>query len=279
MNRGIPPIYKINARYYLAFILFCAGRGLGIDKNRLFSKSASAISLFLFCFLAVFSLTGCIAAQKKTDIRYNTNNSPQKKIETEHYFKADNKVGPDHLKLAVNLIKQGFYEVAFTQLEEAEKKNPDKAKIFHLMGKCKLEINNYKEAEKYYTKAIGLQPDYAPAYNGLGLVHDLTGQKETAWKYYKKAISINPARADYYNNLGFSEIMGNKYKDAIKHLSNSIALNPKNKKAINNLALCHITMGDEKKALELLKKTYPPDVAKNNMKAINRLHIKMINFK
>ena len=228
------------------------------------------------CFsLIFFFFISCTSSQKKADSRLNTNISNQKETEADQNRKVNSKIEPDHLKLAGELAGRGFYDVALVQLKEAKKKDPQNAKIYTLMGKCKRENKDYNEAREDFKKAILLNPDCASAYNGLGLVYDMTEKREMAWKCYKKAVSLNPARADFYNNLGFSEIIGKRYEDAEKHLIISITLSPDFKRAKNNLAFCYIMTGKEEKAFNILKKNTSTAIADSNMKALHQLKEKI----
>jgi len=61
------------------------------------------------------------------------------------------------------------------------------------------------KAIELYEKTIKLNPDFAPAYNYLGLAYQQTGLDpvEVAW-YFKNAIEIDPQFEDAYVNLGKS---------------------------------------------------------------------------
>ena len=213
--------------------------------------------LFLIFFI------GCAGTQKKTDNRLNS--SYIKKNITENSYKSDKNLKPDYLELSKELIKQGFYDVALAQLEKTEKNN---AEIYFLMGKCNSGNREYLKAEKNFQRSIDLNSDYAPAYNGLGLIYDMTEKREKAWRFYKKAIRLNPARADFYNNLGFSEIIAKKYNEAKLNLLKSIALNPDFIRAKNNLALTYIMTEKDEKAFAILKNIFPLNIACYNMGAL-----------
>jgi len=223
------------------------------------------IKYFMAALFFVFPI-GCTGTQKKND--NGLTSSYIKKIDTENSFKSAKDLKPDYLKLSKELIKQRYYDVAIAQLEKVKKNKKNEAEIYFLMGKCSKGNKEYLKAEKNFQKAIDVNSDYAPAYNGLGLICDMTGKGEKAWKFYKKAISLNPARADFYNNLGFSEIIGKKYKEAKSDLLKSIALKPDFIKAKNNLALAYIMTDEDEKAFAILKNIYPLNIACYNMGAL-----------
>lgn len=236
-----------------------------------FLKNRKSLPAITFILLILVFVTGCAGLFKETDNGFKSNIIPRMADDAAQNHPVNPEIKPDCLKLARDLVKRGFYDVALAQLEEAKKENLKNVEIYYLMGICKRENKEYNEAAKDFHEATCLDPDYAPAYDGLGLTRDLMGERENAWTNYKKAISLNPARADFYNNLGFSEILGERFKDAKLHLLKSVSLYPAYKRALNNLALCHVMMEEDEKALAILKKISSPAKACNNMGAIYQM--------
>ena len=66
------------------------------------------------------------------------------------------------------------------------------------------------DAIKFYEKAIDLNPNFADAYNNIGIVLLEMGQSDDAIKFYQKALEIEPSYAEAHNNLGMpSKILVN----------------------------------------------------------------------
>lgn len=77
------------------------------------------------------------------------------------------------------------------------------SKDFYEQGQQAYHQGDYKKAIALYEKTIDLDPNFAPAYNALGLAHkeinaDLS---ELAW-LFKTATEIDPNDAQAYDNLG-----------------------------------------------------------------------------
>ncbi len=79
----------------------------------------------------------------------------------------------------------------------------DSVEDFFNQGEQAYQQGNYPKAIDFYEGAIELDPNFAPAYNGLGLVHkDInTDLSEVAW-LFKVATEIDPNYAQAYDNLG-----------------------------------------------------------------------------
>ena len=175
------------------------------------------------------------------------------------------RVQPNHLELARELVKKGLFKVALVQLEQARRSGGDSCEVFHLMGRCHLGLGEGEQAAASFRRALALDGRYAPAHNGLGLALDLSGSREPAWQSYGKAIEINPAIPDFHNNLGFSKLLAGRTDEAEHHLREALALNPRLRTAAHNLALCHALQGRYDRAADLLKEHDTAAAAANNL--------------
>jgi len=106
----------------------------------------------------------------------------------------------------------------------------------------------YRSAVKEYKKAIALYPEYAEAYNNLGLIHSRLDGPQSARSAYLKAIEIVPNYVDAHFNLGRLYDSLDQYDKAIEEYRNAVKLNPADAIAHNNLAVALLNKGDNEKA-------------------------------
>ena len=66
------------------------------------------------------------------------------------------------------------------------------------------EQGKLEEAIEAYNKALAIKPDYAEAYNNMGVTLKEQGKLEEAIEAYNKALAIKPDYAEAYNNMGIS---------------------------------------------------------------------------
>lgn len=86
--------------------------------------------------------------------------------------------------------------------------------------------NEFKEAEKYVTKALTLAPNYADGYGLLALIHNRLGNADKAIEYIQKGMKLNPHYTwDYPYNLGRAYYYKGKYDKAIELLRTALARN------------------------------------------------------
>src|SRR5262249_6055164 len=77
---------------------------------------------------------------------------------------------------------------------------------------------NLGDAIAAFRKAITLKPDYAKAYNNLGVVLRATGDIDGAITAHRKAIHINPDDALAYCNLGRALQSKGQFDEALAEL-------------------------------------------------------------
>ena len=118
------------------------------------------------------------------------------------------------LKMGQSDKAQQVYEVL---LEQASS-DREKANIYHRLGYAKYNQGEYREAIKFYEKALEIyqktlpanHPLLATSYNNIGLVYSKMGDYSKALSYYEKDLEIqqksrppnHPDLAGSYNDIG-----------------------------------------------------------------------------
>jgi tetratricopeptide (TPR) repeat protein len=94
-------------------------------------------------------------------------------------------------------------------------------------GKILYEEGDYPKAIEYYEKAIKIDPNFAEAYNQLGLTYQANQAKpsEIAW-YFKTATEINPSYAEAYENLGKAYYGMGDFDHAEEYCKKALEINP-----------------------------------------------------
>jgi Flp pilus assembly protein TadD len=89
-----------------------------------------------------------------------------------------------------------------------------------------------------FREAVRLRPDYAEAYNDLGLALMQNGDDDGAIAAFRKAIQHAPNYADAHANLG-GALTATDVPQAIEELEKAVTLDPPSTKAQYNLALAY----------------------------------------
>jgi len=113
--------------------------------------------------------------------------------------------------VAEKLQMQGKHKEAVSILLKAKDDEPENPRVWNLLGSLYNELGS-EEAVGCYEQAIKLNAMYYLAYRGLGNYYLKKKDYSTAEKYYSKAIEINPNRfGPIYKNRAVARLeIGNK---------------------------------------------------------------------
>jgi tetratricopeptide (TPR) repeat protein len=160
-------------------------------------------------------------------------------------FEKFREMQPKLHKVAFNIancyIEMQQYDEAIKELEKVLeviksekpdlKGNSEVAKIYSTIGDVYMRQNNFNEAEKFFKKAIDIDPaDHAVAYNVAEIMF-VAGKTDEAIKYYEMAININPEWAKSYKQLGYAYLNKGDTKKAVEMFNKFLKLDPNSPEA------------------------------------------------
>lgn len=124
------------------------------------------------------------------------------------------------------------------------------------LGAAYLQQGKYEIALSEFNEATEIDPSYAPAYNGLGLVYAALGEDAKADASYKKAITLQPKSSESHNNYGSFLCSRKRYDESIKHFLEAIKnpLYSTPNLAYANAGICSARKNDIKNAEIYLNK-------------------------
>ena len=161
------------------------------------------------------------------------------------------------------------YEAAIACYKIAIKIKPDYADAYNNMGVALKEKGELNAAIEIYKKAIKIRPDYADAYYNMGVALKDEGDADAAIDSYKKALKINPDHAETYNNMGVALKEKGELNAAMDNYKQAIKIKPDYAEAYYNTGIALNGEGELDTAIENYKQTIKikPDHARayNNM--------------
>ena len=102
-------------------------------------------------------------------------------------------------------------------------------------------------------KAIEFDPNYAEAYNNIGILLEQLGKPDEAAEQWKKAIAANPKSTDGYYNLGAYYFNREEYENAFTLWQKLVEMTPKDPWAHWRLAAALGRMGKREEAEKEIK--------------------------
>ncbi len=90
------------------------------------------------------------------------------------------------------------------------------------LGAAYLQQGKFEIALSEFNEAAQIDPSYAPAYNGLGLVYATLSEDAKADASYKKSIELQPKNSESQNNYGSFLCSRKRYDESIPHFLEAV---------------------------------------------------------
>ena len=186
-----------------------------------------------------------------------------KATEVNPYFWSNyNQLGSAYFKLGQN----DKALVAFQKVTELE---PDRATGYANIGTIYYRQSRWNAAIPLFQRAISLQP--TPGYyNNLGTTFFFLGRYNEAAPMFEKAVEMEPNDAEWRTNLADSYRWSGQrdkavaaYDKAIQVAFQIYRVNPRNAQNLGYLAICYAKKGDDKQAMEFIRRAREIDQKDN----------------
>ena len=122
----------------------------------------------------------------------------------------------------IMMARKMYREAVDFYKPEAEKS----AIVANKTGIAYHQLQDLKNAEKYYRQAVKLNPKYPEAINNLGTVYYAKKSYRRAITQYKEALRIRPGAASVLTNLGTAYFARKQYEDAMKAYEQAVSIDP-----------------------------------------------------
>jgi len=156
-------------------------------------------------------------------------NSDSRSFDLDSHRRQDLDINITHTKEVGHGAARPLVAAVGLNFPESAKKEFDKANQFVAKG-------NWQKAIERLKKAIAIYPDYAEAYNNLGVVYGRLGDRTRNLEALQKAVSLNDHFAPAYLNLARMAIADRDLVQAEALLDKAVAIEPTNSQMLVLLA-------------------------------------------
>ncbi len=135
-------------------------------------------------------------------------------------------------------LKRGQLNFAKEKLDKALALNPDDTNANNVMGLYQWRIGQYKEADKYFRRAIDSAPENPESLNNYAVFLCEQGKVKNAVKYFDRAVQVPvyPAKVQAYINAGRCLGDDKQFSIAEKYYEHALKLNPYSPEALKQMA-------------------------------------------
>ena len=132
---------------------------------------------------------------------------------------------------------------------------PENAKQAFLAAAQRHQAGDNDGAMKLYVRALDLYPQFADAYNNIGVILRAQEKLPAAAACFRRALSIREANSAVLSNLGNVLWQMLRFEEAAAAFRRSLELDPTRPETLHNLGLLLHSMGDYPGAVECFDKS------------------------
>jgi len=192
---------------------------------------------------------------------------------------SDPKAAELNMRLGINYMQRGDYEIALEKLQKALTQNPNLASAHNTIALLYQTLKQIDQAEYHFKQAITRQTNYSSAHNNYGVFLCQQGQFNEAEQQFLEAIK-NPlytSVAQAYENAG---LCVGRIPDATlaeSYFRKALQLEPRLAKSLVNMAELSYLDIDYESALAYIKRyqqaaQWTPKALLVAIKIVNRLN-------
>jgi len=161
-----------------------------------------------------------------------------------------------HTELASAYFERGNMGVALEELRIAIGADPNYAPAYSVLGLVHMDLRENDVAQLHFARALALSPNDPDINNNYGWFLCRTGREEQSIAYFlaalKNPLYNTPARS--YVNAGLCSIDRNGGRDAIEYFERALRSEPDNLLALLNLASLRYQRGQLEAARQLVRR-------------------------
>src|SRR6185295_5237319 len=143
----------------------------------------------------------------------------------------------------------GDLQGAIVTLEDLIRRDAADQSVMLVLAGYLQEAGAFERSAGLLSAVIAAHPDYAEAYNSLGVVSSRQGRHVDARAAFRKVLELDTTTAKTYENLAIDEFATGELDAAAADLTRALSLDPRLAGAHNTLAAVYMRQGRQADAI------------------------------
>ncbi len=158
----------------------------------------------------------------------------------------------DNVQLGAHYLQVGDLQAAKDKLEKAEKQDPKNPDVYRIQALLYEQLNQPKDAERYYQKSLNLTPDSPELVNTYAVFLCKQGEIDRALPMFEKVIADKLYSQPWVPATNAAVCLRGEKRDAdaLGYFERAVAMNPLYEDAVVFLADLQIDKGKPDAALK-----------------------------
>ncbi len=161
-----------------------------------------------------------------------------------------------HYYKAIAQMNLGKYSDAIETYKDFIDIDEESEEIYCFIAECYERMKDYDNSLLFYDKSIKLNPKYADAWYGKGIVLKLLGRFGESVRCVKKAIKNDEENSEYWYGLGEIYLDTDNKKEALKAFRKALEIDPYDSEAWLNYSEVYYLQGKIDMAISTLNEAY-----------------------
>ena len=181
----------------------------------------------------------------------------------------------EKISIIINLYRVKNYDKVISEANRILKKNPRIDLLWNILGLTYQQKGNFEKAENNFFRCLQINSKNISANNNLGNNYKYLFNYSKAEEYFNKALEINPKYLNALVNYGNLKFELNQSSDSLELLNKALLIDEKSVSVNINLALVYQSIGEYKKAIDILKMI---NVINPNVVRADKMMSALINY-
>jgi len=158
----------------------------------------------------------------------------------------------DNIQLGAHYLQLGDLQAAKDKLDKAEKQDPKNPDVYRIQAVLNEQLNQPKEAARYYQKAMGLTPDSPELINTYAVFLCKQGDVDRALPLFEKVMADKLYSQPWVPATNAAVCLRGQKRsaDALRYFERAVSLNPLYPDAVVYLADLQIDQGKPQDAFK-----------------------------